>query len=363
MIAIVLRKLEFYCCLVPNLMLWRALASLLLLTPCVADAGAVIPQGVWSGTIGTKAIVACFDKASSWTRYGSYYYVDHLKPISLTTRETDSYWHEKNDTGYWELAAPIKGIVDGIWRNQKSEKFLPIKLAIVDGADDDAACARDSYNSRLESNPKIEIGKIIEFSPGRSYRKLQFAGQETVRLIGPDPALGQLNAFLKLDQSKATINRYFQQRRESLARTGVPAVDERHTEPKYWDSNFITINFYLWAANEGRQGISNEYRTWNVRTGDEIDLWQWIDESSGDSTLPAKLKKFLFKNIQETPECANGYRGEGIFTLRIDKSGINIYEEAWGNGCENSFFISYEKLKPFLSPAGKRAVRSIVSHK
>ena len=95
MIAIVLRKLEFYCCLVPNLMLWRALASLLLLTPCVADAGAVIPQGVWSGTIGTKAIVACFDKASSWTRYGSYYYVDHLKPISLTTRETDSYWHEK----------------------------------------------------------------------------------------------------------------------------------------------------------------------------------------------------------------------------------------------------------------------------
>lgn len=344
-------------------MLWRALASLLFLMPFVVYADAELPQGVWSGTIGTKAIVACFNRGSPYAAYGSYYYVDHLKPIDLTTRNTDSDWHERNDTGRWELTAPTNGVIIGIWCNQKTEKTFPINLTIVDGNDDEAACARDSYNSRLESNLKIEMGKIVDFSPGRSYRKLQFAGQETVKLIGSDPALDRLNSLLKLDQSKAAIDAYFQQRREFLSRVGYPVVDERHTEPTYWDANFITIKFYSWAAGTGRAGISMEYRTWNTRTGKEVDLWQWIGANSRDPTLPPKLQKFLYRHINETPECKDGYRGEGIFLLTLDKTGLHFDEEAWGNGCEKSFFISYGKLRPFLSPAGKQAVRSIVGQK
>ena len=105
----------------------------MLLTPIAARAGAIVPQGVWNGTIGTKAIVACFNKGWPWTPYGSYYYVDYLKPIALTTRETDSYWHEEDDTGQWELAVPLNGVVVGTSRNQKTGKAIPIKLAIVDG--------------------------------------------------------------------------------------------------------------------------------------------------------------------------------------------------------------------------------------
>jgi hypothetical protein len=324
----------------------------------------VLPQGVWVGTIGTKAIVACFNKGSRWTSYGSYYYIDYLKPIALTTRETDSYWHEQNDTGQWELAAPLNGVIVGTWRNQKTGKTVPIKLAIMDGNDDETACARDSYNSRLESIPKIEIGKIVEFSSGRSYRKIRFAGQETVELLGPDPALHQLNSILKLDQSREALDVYFQQRREFLGRVGYPAVDERHAEPTYWDSNFITIKFYSWVAGEGRGGISIEYRTWNTKTGVEVDLWKWIGASSSDPQLPPKLKEFLYRSVkEESPECANGYRGEGIFTLTLGKAGLHFDEDAWGEGCEKSFFIPYEKLDPFLDSTGKQAVNSILSQK
>lgn len=344
-------------------MLWRLLVLLLLLTPFTVSAGAASPQGVWSGTIGTKAVVACFNKGSPWTAYGSYHYIDHLKPIALTTRDTDSYWHEQGNTGQWELAAPANGVIAGTWRNGKTGKALLINLALVDGNDDESACARDSYNARLESRPKVERGKIVQFSLGRSYQKLRFAGQETVELFGPDPALDRLNSLLKLDQSKEALDAYFQQRREFLGRVGNPGVDERYAEPTYWDSNFITIKFHLWVAGEGRRGISIDHRTWSTQTGDEVDLWQWIGASSNNPQLPPKLKKFLYRHVKEPPECKSGYRGEGIYALTLDKAGLHFDEDAWGDGCEKSFFVPYEKLGPFLSPIGKQVVSSITGRK
>lgn len=322
---------------------------------------AASPQGVWKGVIGTKAIIACFNVGSPWVAYGSYYYVDYLSPIALSTRETDSYWHEEGDTGRWELSAPVNGTVSGTWKNAKG-KTLPINLTSIDGNDDESACARDSYNARLETRPKIEVGKIVQLSSERSYRTLRFAGQETIELIGPDIALNQINSLLKLDQSKEAVDAYFQQRREFLGRTGSPSVDERHAEPTYWDSNFITIRFYEWIAGTGRSGISTQYRTWDTKTGAEIDLWSWIGSSSSDAKLPSKLKTFLYTQ-DESSECADGYRGEGDFTLTLDKTGLHIDEDAWGSGCEKSFFIPYEKLNPFLSPSGKQAINLIVGEK
>jgi hypothetical protein len=344
-------------------MLVRTLVAISMLIPTVVCAGPMPPQGVWSGTIGTMAIIACFNEGTRWASYASYYYVDYLKPIVLTTRDADAFWHEENDTGLWELGVPANGVVVGTWSNPKTQKTLPIKLGFVDGGDDKTACARDSYNLRLESMPKVEIGKNIQFSPGRSYRKLQFAGQEAIELFGPDPAIDRINSFLRLNQSKEVIHSYFMQRREFLGRVGYPGVDERHTEPTYWDDNFITIRFYLWVAGEGRGGISNEYRTWSTRTGEEIDLWQWIGASSSDPGLPPKLKKFLYGRVKESSECPYGYRGQGIFTLTLDKSGLHFDEDAWGEGCEKSFFISYKELLPFLSPAGRQAVSLMIGQK
>ncbi|HEY6094130.1 MAG TPA: hypothetical protein VIU93_04180 [Gallionellaceae bacterium] len=334
-----------------------------LLISTTVFAGPMPPQGVWNGTIGTKAIIACFNRGSRWTSYASYYYVDYLTPISLTTRDNDSYWHEEHDTGLWELSAPADGIVIGTWSNPKTHKTLPIKLSYVDGSGDDAACARDSYNTHLEVTPRVEASKIIQFSPGRSYRKLRFAGQETIELFAPDQAIERINSFLKLDKNKEAIDEYFQQRREFLGRVGYPAVDERLTEPTYWDANFITVRFYVSAAGYGRSGISNTYRTWSTRTGEEVDLWKWLGASSSNPRLPPKLKEYLYRNVKESSECTEGYRGQGDYTLTLDKEGLHLDEEAWGGGCEKSFFIPYVQLLQFLSPAGKQAVSSIIGQK
>ena len=51
------------------------------------------------------------------------------------------------------------------------------------------------------------------------------------------------------------------------------------------------------------------------------------------------------------------------FTLTLAKAGLQFEEEAWGEGCERTFFIPYEKLGPFLSPAGKQAIKAIRGQK
>jgi hypothetical protein len=185
---------------------------LLLLISHLVCAAAMPPQGVWRGTLGAKAIMACFNESLGTTAYASYYYIDHLKPIVLTTREADAFWHEENDTGRWTLDAPLNGSIAGSWIHPKTKNTLPIQLYVVDGRNDKTACARDSYNVRLEMSPKLRALPRVQFSVGRAYRKLQFAGQESVELFGPDVAISAINGALKLDQSQAAIDAYFQQR-------------------------------------------------------------------------------------------------------------------------------------------------------
>jgi hypothetical protein len=279
--------------------------------------------------------------------------------------DTNSYWRERSeapndlsDTGLWELSDPIDGVMEGTWRNPKTGKSFPIRLTLVDGNSyQEPACTRDSYNLPLEKPPKVEKGKIIQFSLGRSYRKLRFTGEETIELFGPDPALGRINSQLRPSQSKEAIEMYFAYRREALGRDGYLAVNEVNTAPVYWNSSFITIRFFLWTASEGRRGMFDDYRTWNTQTGEEVDLWQWFRWNSNE--LSEKLEKLLDRDAKNDPECED-YRGKGSYTILLDKAGLNIYEDPWGSGCEKEFFVPYEKLYPLLTHAGKKAVDSII---
>lgn len=325
-----------------------------------SGASAPALKGVWEGTVGTKPVMACFNADFP---SGSYYYKQFLKPIQLTTNGIDKNWHEEGATGIWELATPFNGVMGGRWRSPKTKVSRAIELRLVGGADVEKACALRSYNAAIEKPPKIETGKYIKFSPNRSYRKMRFAGQETIELAGPDPATARINHLLKLDTSKTAIDGYFEQRREFLGRVGMPAVDEVDVKPEYWDANFITVDFYTWTAGEGRNGISNTYRTWNVVTGEEVELREWLGVKSGEAKLPPKLYQYLFKGMEPSPECRDGYRGQGEFTLQLKETGLNVYEESWGSGCEEDFTIPYAKLLPFLSPKGKLAVKSILKSK
>jgi hypothetical protein len=338
-------------------------------------------RGVWRGTKGKKAIVACFNYNDSrqngrfalWNN-GSYYYITDLKPIALASGEGAS-WHsysyegDVRDVGedQWSFSVPANGVMDGVWQDKKTGETLPVHLTLVDGGSDEKACARDSYNLRLEESiPKVaEKGKIVKFSSERFWREWRFLGQQTIELIGPDPALAQINSLLKPDQSKKALEEYFQWRRQSLGISGDIDPGELLTAwPIYWDSNFITIAFLSETPRcESCSCAPRSWnRTWDAKTGEEVDLWQWIEGSSREnsqwSQLSLKLRKFLYK--QAPPEGR-------YYTITLGKTGLHIdddYDEPFDDpGMDHvpkSFLVPYEKLYPFLSPAGKKAIDSIL---
>ncbi|MCL2021966.1 MAG: hypothetical protein FWG81_07730 [Betaproteobacteria bacterium] len=136
------------------------LILLALFTPFAALATESAPQGVWSGTLGTKAIVVCFNGSGE----GSYYYVAYLDPIYL--KKESNYWYEYEPSNkkiqQLDLSVPKNNAITGTWSNLETGKTFPINLTLVDGNDDERACARDSFNLRLEKNiPKVKKGKII----------------------------------------------------------------------------------------------------------------------------------------------------------------------------------------------------------
>jgi hypothetical protein len=337
---------------------------------CAASAQDV-PQGVWEGTLGGKPVVACFNAGLA---SGSYFYKQYKRPIQLTRAGADAFWHEDKDTGLWSLDAPHGTTLTGTWRSPGGQgAALPIALTRVDSSQSDSACAADSYAGRLEAAPKLETGKKTEFAPGRSFRKLRYAGQETVELFGPEPSTGAIDRELHadLDMSPDTLKAYFAKRREFLGQTGFPAEDENTADIDYWTSQFLSIRSYTWAAGTGRNGISWIHRNWDLRSGKQIDLWSWLgprrkDSGSYGSPSPA-LMRFLFRAGQLDPataedNCKANYEPGQTYELTLEDKGLRFSQPAYGTGCEIDVEVPYEDLGPVLSASGKAAVERILKN-
>lgn len=337
-----------------------------------------VPKGIWEGTLGTKPIVACFNTEFA---SGSYFYRQYKKPIQLVRPEKDEFWHEADDTGLWSLD-PAKGsALTGTWKSAKGKPVtLPIQLNLADASGGDRACGSDGYAGLLEAPPKIETGKKEEYAPGRSFRTLRFAGQETLELLGPEPTLAAINRELRgdFDTSRKTVKAYFDTRREFLGQVGVPAEDEKTATPDHWTSEWLSIRNYSWTAGTGSRGISWFFRTWDLKTGKQVDPWTWFGartqkqddpgekSGTGRGMLTPKLRRFLFAYGKIDPSqaeknCKGNYADGSPYDLTLETKGMSFSQPANGDGCEITVEVPYADLDPVLTPAGKAAVRRILA--
>lgn len=320
-------------------------------------------NGVWRGKLGNMDILACFNGEQS----GNYYYLRHKQPIRLSREEKSNVWVEDGNTGSWKLDPPIARKLQGVWQAPGNGKSLTITLGSQSNEKDDQPCASTEYNQALEDFPKLKIGSIEDFN-GRKYRKLRIADVETIELMSSETVVGKVNRKLRdvLPKSKADLEEYFVKRREFLGNLGYAAEDETFAQPYYWSDDWITVHYYRWAAGFGARGISLNYRTWNMKTGEEVDLWKWFGTRSYSysdmAPLPDRLKKHLIKDADIEAECRHEYYGEGEYHITLESTGIKFWENAFGDGCEKEFIIPYKDLEPFLTPEGRTAIRTFVKH-
>jgi hypothetical protein len=317
-------------------------------------------NGVWQGQVGQSDIVVCFNGDQS----GSYYHSRHRMPIQLSADEKDNSWREQNSTGVWKLDSPINGKLRGVWRDPGNVKTQIISLVSPTHQADAQPCASDSYNKALEAFPELKVGQIEAYQ-GKQYRTLKIADVETIELLAQDAASQKVNLKLRaiLPKTNADLVDFFATRRQFLGDMGLAAEGESFAEPYYWSSDWLTVHFYRWPPGYGAQGITLSYRTWNLRTGDEVDVWEWFGTKSYGyidmAPLPPKLKAHLLKTVIVEPDCDDNYFGQGDFHATLEPGGIKFWENAFGSGCEKEFTIPYKKLGPFLSEKGRAAIKTL----
>jgi hypothetical protein len=351
-----------------------ALAGALLVCGFCTAAEVQSLQGVWKGSLGGNAIVACFN---GFDHGASYYYVKSLSPIALSRHgESEGRWHEDKNGGLWALGnvSDDGRQVTGTWTGGKSGQPLPIALQRIDGENDTAACGRDSYASALERVPTITAGERVT-SHEHAYRTLSFVGQRTLEILDEGQAVHEINRQLLsyLDQSPAAVAEQRMRHRDLLAGHAYGGDDEQLVLPVYWSPQWLTITFSRWAPGTGKSGISYGNRTWNLSSGKQVDLWSWFGGQStsrdnrfndGRGPMPPALRDLVFERVDTSPDaiepqCEGNYQPGAEYLLMMDDEGMTFEQPATGDGCELSFSMTYEQLLPVMTQDGKAAVRQM----
>jgi hypothetical protein len=113
-------------------------------------------QGVWSGTLGKQAIMACLQDDR-----GEYYYQRHRTEIALTLLKGDLWQEEEtgraadhpmgepgDPTAQWQLSTPSRDQIVGRWLDPDNKRTLPIRLqrvSVSTTSDSNYPCAAAEY--------------------------------------------------------------------------------------------------------------------------------------------------------------------------------------------------------------------------
>jgi hypothetical protein len=113
--------------------------------------------GVWQGKVGSAAVRVCLNSYEGEPGSGSYYYMSHLEPISLS--QEGRKWIERapgaETEAEWEFATLTASRAQGTWRQgARRVPFSLTPLAWEEG--EDGPCGSHAF---LE--PRLVAGEVV----------------------------------------------------------------------------------------------------------------------------------------------------------------------------------------------------------
>lgn len=382
---------------------WGFLAASLCLQSAAAGAqgpGAEAKPwaGVWTGSLGGRAIIVCFNASEHSNETGSYYDHRQLSPIGLKAVATSdrglAIWKEE-DASVWRLEVGQRSIRgERIAADGKST--VPIQLAPVKQSGEPTngnACGADAYNLALETAPQVVAGPAQAIR-GIRYRKLtvnigrkEHEGtadrglyRTTVEILGSGRPLAALNQGLR---ALISTDDLFQCRRANLGSTGDDGTATQEVSAVSVDGPWLTVN--LWRQSDcglAHPSVWGTAHTWNLLSGEQENLAAWFrgnesakltPEMGSHGTLPSPLAQFVAGRIgKDEPgahhldlgtfvRCYGDIDPETIsYSLELFSGGINFVVPTTASGaCGDSFKVGFKALRPFLNAKGRAAVAGL----
>jgi hypothetical protein len=380
------------------------IAFLLLSIPIAAFADDSI-WGVWRGTIGKSRIVVCFHQTNYGYSFGSYYYVRYLTPIHLSSNAGWKKWGERvwisSDTVpvpratdsliIWTFDSLFNDTATGCW-SKIGRISQPIRLTRINPQSSDSysaknyeylnsPCGCDEYNTALEVRPPV-VSIDTQGIEGRHYKKLSVTSgtlsSQTIEISGNGPTIDSVNRQLRsiLPHSKTEWTDFFECRRDALNSSGYDGGLEKWVKPVFWTDRWLSVVTGINSDCGGAHpGFGLTYRTWDLATGKEVTLWDWIkgcgNKSENDIGWvgpPEKLNKIIHEYANRTDNsgpdregCREQVNNIDHYYLHIGKKGLFFSSEYNFNPCCIDVEFPYKKLLPFLTKKGRDEVELLMT--
>jgi hypothetical protein len=358
------------------------LAALLAAIAAAAPAAAADRDGVWQGMIGTLPVRACF-MSRDWGDFGAYYYLSQRKLIALEPEEGNSSAFREGDARQaanplWSLRTVAGDALEGQWSQGK--RTLPVRLMRVAAAiGEEGPCGSLAFHGpRLEGVRTVRSRASMD---GVAYTRLVLshggryeASVETFALGGAKEADRRIDAALResFDGSPAA---WFDCVRGALAFSPHEGSIDETQAPAFVTARWLSVKRQSDSFCGGNHPNSFiVYRTFDRRTGAELDPLDWFDPravkrtsypETGDKepipTLLPALRKAVMGAWKEEGECKGVVSEQEFWNLGLGRTGF-VFTPSLPRvvmACGETFTIPYARLARFLTPAGAREVKAL----
>jgi hypothetical protein len=332
----------------------RALLFALLLASSAA-AKAASSDGIWRGSLGKQAIVACFDGSS-----GDYYYESRRWSIPLWREEGEESFKEGSDynepTGSWRILGASADALVAEWKSPDGKRQFPIQLKRIGAAvGKDTLCSEaDAYNAprvskvvREPAKASVEQGLQVTREPSRNL------DVERLQLRLPGPAGARINAALDAEYRRSLAQAYScvmrNDKGDFSAGLGVEFASAR------WLVVTSAVDLFCGGPHPDE---SREYLVFDRGSGRRIDTAGWLRRGK-DGGLPPALWPLLARKAAPVDECKDVWNEpQGDLQVFPSAKGVRIEVEFAHvvQACDDGLDLSFAQAAPFLSDAAKRAL-------
>lgn len=339
-------------------------------------------EGVWQGTVGGLEVRACFAQSGSY-RFGDYYYLSHMRLISLQGDGADPGAYEEGPGSHpaaprWQLTAPVGDAVTGNWTGRG--RTLPIRLtrlARPSGAG--GSCADRRFHA-----PRLAGVRVVERPAALgplSYTRLildhggRFEGTsvETFRLPADGEAARRINAELLKPLGEGDGS-WWDCLAGALEIGPSEGGEDQKLEPTLLTRRWLVVSRNVDSYCGGAHPNTElEYLTFARATGRTVDLLGWLNqravgrEATGPGERPFMVLKPAFRVFvmagarRPEEECHDVVADAEAWGVELTRTGF-VFSPSLPRvvlACTAEFPVPFAKLRPYLTAEGAAYVAEI----
>ncbi|HEX5311835.1 hypothetical protein [Aquabacterium sp.] len=347
--------------------------------------------GLWQGAIGTQNVMVLLAPTGCDARY---YYRKHLWPILLEEkdRRQGKVWHEpQGEAGEasWTFTAlsPDARVLTGEWRSHDGQRHVPIRLNLLapmpstDGEDgqprydcsahnkafDAPRVARARQERTVAANDTLFKGAEAAYR----YRRVSVLGEHIQGFALPDMSpVPRLRRALD-DWENDGVSQFYDCAFGMSGRSDMPDTDfYLELTPQFWNNKLLvlreTYSNYCGGAHPSG-GISG-HLLWDLAADRPVDVWKWMKGSDQPKHIVSKrlldvlASHYGRRNETGESSCADALEGTTFFDMYPSTGGM-VFSPSLPHviqACAEDIEIPWGKMRPFLTPAGQKAVTDLL---